>query len=138
DVIIKQIDLAADRATERIQEILDMEYRIFTINNLYPDKVNEMKERLIKKDKEQQGEAPPPPITMTVVAPPIMQIDSTQKPDFKKLLKPISGSKSEALISKVDDSASTVKPEILTSASLATPMMIPSSHKLTLYESLAA
>ncbi|CAF1524944.1 unnamed protein product [Rotaria magnacalcarata] len=39
DVIIKQIDLAADRATERIQEILDMKYRIFIINNLYPDKV---------------------------------------------------------------------------------------------------
>ncbi|CAF3811849.1 unnamed protein product [Rotaria magnacalcarata] len=69
DVIIKQIDLAADRATERIQEILDMKYRIFIINNLYPDKVNEMKERLIKKDKEQQGEAPPPPITMTAIAP---------------------------------------------------------------------
>ncbi|CAF3370681.1 unnamed protein product [Rotaria socialis] len=138
DVIIKQIDLAADRATERIQEILDMEYRIFTINNLYPDKVNEMKERLIKKDKEQQGEAPPPPITMTAAAPLIMQIDSIQKTDLKKLLKPIPGSKSEALISKVDDSTSTVKPEILTAASPATPMMVPSSHKLTFYESLAA
>ncbi|CAF1276579.1 unnamed protein product [Rotaria sp. Silwood1] len=138
DVIVQQIDMAADRATGRIQEILDMEYRIFTINNLYPDKVNEMKERLNKKEKEQQGEAAPPPITMSVVAPPTVQIDSTQRPDYKKLLKPISVSKSEALISKPEDSSSTVKPEMLTSTSLTTSMMIPSSHKLTFNESLAA
>ncbi|CAF4015493.1 unnamed protein product [Rotaria sordida] len=138
DVIINQIDLAADRATERIQEILDMEYRIFTINNLYPDKVNEMKERFNKKEKEQQGEAAPPPIAMTVVTPSTIQIDSTQKPDFKKLLKPIPGSKSDALISKPEDSTSTVKSETLTSTSLTTSMMIPSSHKLTFNESLAA
>ncbi|CAF2562938.1 unnamed protein product [Rotaria sp. Silwood2] len=136
DVIVKQIDMAADQATDRIQEILDMEYRIFTINNLYADKVNEMKERLNKKEKEQQGEAAPPAVTMAVVAPLTVQVDSLQKPDFKKLLKPISGSKTEALVSKPEDS--TVKSEMLTSTSLNTSMMIPSSHKLTFNESLAA
>jgi hypothetical protein len=57
DVIIQQIDAAENRTNERVQEILDMEYRVFTMNNGYMENVCKTKNDVKKNDKEQIGEA---------------------------------------------------------------------------------
>jgi hypothetical protein len=57
DVIIQQIDAAENRTNGRVQEILDMEYRVFTMNNGYMENVCKTKNDVKKNDKEQIGEA---------------------------------------------------------------------------------
>jgi hypothetical protein len=78
DLIIKQIDAAEDRTNERVDEILQMESRVFTINDVYMKKVNEMEEKKNAKDTEHKGEAAPPPITTTVLPPTMMQVNGMQ------------------------------------------------------------
>ncbi|CAF3817541.1 unnamed protein product [Rotaria sp. Silwood1] len=121
DIIITQIDMAEDRAHERVQEMLDMEYRIFTINNLYMETVIDLKGQN-KNEKGQQGEAAPPPILLTDVSPSTMKVDCIQKRKSKNDL----------------EEKQTLKPEVLTSTVLTTSMMIVSSHKLTFDEAVAA
>ncbi|CAF3806975.1 unnamed protein product [Rotaria sp. Silwood1] len=113
--------MAEDRAHERVQEMLDMEYRIFTINNLYMETVIDLKGQN-KNEKGQQGEAAPPPILLTDVSPSTMKVDCIQKRKSKNDL----------------EEKQTLKPEVLTSTVLTTSMMIVSSHKLTFDEAVAA
>ncbi|CAF1246511.1 unnamed protein product [Rotaria sp. Silwood1] len=113
--------MAEDRAHERVQEMLDMEYRIFTINNLYMETVIDLKGQN-KNEKGQQGEAAPPPIPLTDVSPSTMKVDCIQKRKSKNDL----------------EEKQTLKPEVLTSTVLTTSMMSASSHKLTFDEAVAA
>ncbi len=46
EVIIKQIDEAEQRTKQRIKEILDMEYRVFTLSNEYMDMVDKITQDL--------------------------------------------------------------------------------------------
>ncbi|CAF2595192.1 unnamed protein product [Rotaria sp. Silwood2] len=119
DVIIRQIDMAEDRASERVQEILQVEYRIFTMNNAYMEKV---KEKNNKNEKKHQDEATSPPIAMTVADPSNMQVDSIPTTAFDNNLQSIS----------------TLKPEDSTSPLLMASTMMPNSYTLTSNEALAA
>ena len=45
DFIINQLSKAKDAVSERVEEILDMERRVFTLNHYYMDTVNKLKEK---------------------------------------------------------------------------------------------
>lgn len=56
DVILKRINATEDCANERVQEILDMEFRVFTMNDVYMEHVNKMKEDKKKKEEAEKKE----------------------------------------------------------------------------------
>ncbi|CAF1057239.1 unnamed protein product [Rotaria sordida] len=52
EVIIEKIDEAEDRTIERVQEILDMEKRLFTLNSEYMNHIFEMRKTIDTGDRE--------------------------------------------------------------------------------------
>lgn len=52
EIIIKQLSVMKDVVLERVEEILDMERRVFTLNHYYMDTVNKLKENEKKKKVE--------------------------------------------------------------------------------------
>jgi hypothetical protein len=46
EIIVQQVESAEERSTERIKEILDMEYRLFTLSNEYMHIVDQMTHKL--------------------------------------------------------------------------------------------
>jgi hypothetical protein len=57
DVINKEVDAAQERATERIKEILDMEYRLFTLSNEYMDMVDKITQDLVDEQAAKESKA---------------------------------------------------------------------------------
>jgi hypothetical protein len=120
DVIIKQIDAAEDRTNERVQETLEMEYRVFTLNDEYMQKVKNMNDD--KKRKEQGGEATASLVTMTTTAPSTVQAGSVQAKPSANTFSSTSNRKSET------------SPVTL----ITTAIMTPETYAVSFSEALSA
>ncbi len=55
EVIIKQVDEAEERTRERIKEILNMEYRLFTLNYEYIDMVDKITQELTDENSAKEN-----------------------------------------------------------------------------------
>ena len=122
DVLIKQIDAADDRANERINEILEMEIRIFTMNHQYMMRVEGMKKDYKILEAEHRNKASPPPFATTVLTPAVKEVTP------KQTISPTTNSSFD----------SNLKPQVLTTTVLTMPMILPNLSAPASDDALAA
>lgn len=70
EVIIKQVDEAEKRAKERIAELLNMEYRMFTLSGEYMDVVEKITQEIVDENAAKENKATAPTNTMNTAAQP--------------------------------------------------------------------
>lgn len=68
EIIIKQIDAAEQRTKERIIEILDMEYRLFTLSNEYMDVVDKITQEIADENAAKENKKSASTTTTTTVS----------------------------------------------------------------------
>jgi hypothetical protein len=98
--------------------MLEMKYQVFTMNNEYMTKVDELRANQNRKQQDEGGQAAPPSVTMTVETPSMKEVNPIQVKS-----------------SVIDfDSTSSLNPEVLTSKLLMAPVMVNNPSTLTYNE----